>query len=234
MADDVLEQLAGQSTDPMLLVSQQSLRIARICKVVSEVAFDVNYTPAQVASLYKLSHTPSRGAELTVMPGCQLESLVLGKINQFLCLVRVRDKRLLYVHVCAVFEAEPSKFEVSFRRSRDVDNIRMRGAQHLPRISEVMLDGKPIAELLGHQGLAIADCYDLAILESQYLRHVGIGDFAASHNGNPKHAFHPACSFGKNDAIPPRWTLFAPSPAGSSIFRCYTASSSNMRAIVSD
>src|SRR5579862_5232007 len=138
------------------------------------------------------------------MPGCQLESLILGKVNQFLCLVRIRDKRLLHVNVCAVFEAEPSKFEVSFRGSCDVDNIRMSCAQHLRRVCEVALDGKSIAELLGHQRLAIAGCHDLAILKSLYLCHVGIGDFAASHNGDLKHAFHPAYSSGKSASSPLR------------------------------
>src|SRR6266403_1267211 len=42
VADDILKQLAGQPTYPMLLVSQQGPRIARICKVVTIVAFDMN------------------------------------------------------------------------------------------------------------------------------------------------------------------------------------------------
>ena len=133
-----------------------------------------------------------------------------------------------------MFEAEPGKFEVPFRRGCDVDNIRVRGAQHLGRVREVALDRKSIAELLGHQGLAIADGHDLAILKSLYLRHVGIGDFAASHNGNLKHTFHPARSFGKSAVIPPRSALLASSPAGSSISRCCNAFSSSKRAIVSD
>ena len=49
------------------------------------------------------------------------------------------------------------------------------------------LDRKPVAELLGHQRLPIANTDDFASLNSLYLLRVRVCDLATPNDGNPKH-----------------------------------------------
>src|SRR6516162_1658243 len=121
---------------------------------------------------------------------------------------------------------------MALRGCRDVDNVRSGLIQEFQRVSEVMTDRESFTQLFGHQGLTIAYCCDLTILDSLDLRCVSIRDFAASDDGDPKHSFRPDGSSQKSAAIPPRWVPAAPSPTGSSISRCYSGPSSSKRAIV--
>src|SRR6516165_3255309 len=133
-----------------------------------------------------------------------------------------------------MLKAQLGKFEVSGWGRRDMHNVRLCAAQKLFQLRKVLLDRESFTQLFGHQGLTVARCYNLAILNALYLRCMGIRDFPAPHNGNTKHSFRPDGSFRKSAAIPPSRRLAAPSLTGSSISRCYNWSSSNKRAIVCD
>src|SRR5438128_652338 len=81
VANDVVQQLAGQLSHPMLLVRQQRPRVAPLPQFVAVVAFHVDGGAAEVTPRHQLAKSPRRMAELGVMAGGNLEALLLGQTD---------------------------------------------------------------------------------------------------------------------------------------------------------
>src|ERR1700722_3070730 len=131
-----------------------------------------------------------------------------------------------------MFQTELGKIEMTFWRGRDVDDIRLGPAQKLIHVTKVLLNRKPLVELLGHERFTVAHAHDLAVLDDLNRRRVGVRDFAAPDDGNLKHVVLPAHNFGNSGVGPPPLKLSASSQAWSSISYCYSVSFSSTRATV--
>ena len=66
-------------------------------------------------------------------------------------------------------------------------DVGSRVAQELGQVAEVRPDREPLAELPGHQRLAVADADDLASPDPLDLRRVRVRDLAAADDGDLKH-----------------------------------------------
>ena len=183
VADDILEEGARQLPHPMIFVAEKGLGKPRVRKIVTVLAFHVDRLAAQIAALDQFPHADHGMRELGIMPGDDLEPLVVSEPYQFLCLGRIQREWLLHIDVAAGLQAHLSQLEVALRRRRDVDDIGLDRIEHLPSVPEISLDMETIGHLLGHQrlGVAYADdpCFgDPLDLEGMLIRHLPATDYA--------------------------------------------------------
>src|SRR5260370_32016562 len=121
------------------------------------------------------------------MPGSDLEPSLAGQPNKTLRCLRVEGEGLIYIDMATRLEANPRQIKVAGWRRSNVNNIGPAFTQQCVNVAEVPFDRKSLAELLRHQRFPVADPDDLATLNSLDLRGVGVGNLAASNDGNFKH-----------------------------------------------
>src|SRR5260370_496068 len=189
MANDVVQKLAGESADPVLLVAQERSRIPRPRDFVAVVAFHVHRPVAQEPTLHESPHAPCDMGELVVMPGSDLEPALAGQPNKTLRFVRVEGEGLLYIDMATRLEANPRQIKVAGWRRSDVNNIRLAFTQQCVNVAEVPFDRQLLAEILRHERFPVTDSDDLASLDPPDLRCMRVGNLAASDDGNLKHCF---------------------------------------------
>ena len=223
VADDILQKLARQSSNPMPLIPQNGSRVSGAAQFVPIVALHVHRSLPQEAASYQRPHAPCRMAELVVVAGGDLEPFLVGKSKKAFCLVPVQGEGLLHVHMTLFFQATGSHVEVAFGGGRDMNHVGTALAQHLCKVGETPFNRKPLRELACHQGFAVADCHDLAFRYPSYLGGMGIRDFAASDHGDLKHCLSPPDRPRNSAETLPPWVSWAPTPIGFSALRYCTA-----------
>src|SRR5262249_38389745 len=81
VADDVVQQLARQLSDPMPTISQQRSSVVLIFQVIAKVAFNVDGFTAKNSLSYELARLKHLGRELKIMSSSDLEVLTFGQRN---------------------------------------------------------------------------------------------------------------------------------------------------------
>jgi hypothetical protein len=89
--------------------------------------------------------------------------------------------------MCTVEQTFFGNFEMVTWRRRDMDHIRPNFVKEPAQVAEMPADTKSLAQLFGHQFLAIAGTGDFASGYPLYLRRVRVGDLPATDYGDFKH-----------------------------------------------
>ena len=93
-------------------------------------------------------------------------------------------KWFFQVNMTPRFEALLANRVMALRRRSNVDNIRLDQTKHFLHGRKAFRNTEPLAQLLGHEQLPIADRNDLAIRNPMDCMHMLIGNFAATDDGN--------------------------------------------------
>src|SRR5215469_11172735 len=92
---------------------------------------------------------------------------------------------------------------MALRRCRDVDDVGPRLFDHLLHVRKLSGDLESVHHLMRHERVGITDGDDLRVWNSQNLRGMLIGDFAAAHDARPDHRWSFAArTYSKNRSKP--------------------------------
>src|ERR1700738_695637 len=127
-------------------------------------------------------------AKLVIMPCGYFASSVVRECNQSSRLILIEREWLLHIHMASPFQTQLGDVEMSFRRGCDMDNVWLGLRQELGQVTKVLFDRKPLAELLCHRRLRVAQSKDFASRDPFDLRSVRICDFPTSYDSYLKHS----------------------------------------------
>ena len=184
VADEIVKKLAGQLADPMRFAAENRSDITGVAQVISPMAFKVDRLAAEKTTGHELAHFHHFQGELIIMAGGDFQVPAFGERNQFLRLRRRDRERLFQINMAAGFETLPGQREMSLRGRGDVNDIRLRGFQHLLCVGENARNPEAFGQLPGHEPFAVADRNDFAVGNATDGLHVLVGDFSAPNDGN--------------------------------------------------
>src|ERR1043166_3415985 len=193
MADDVVQKLSGELSNPVLFICEQSLGIP-FAHFVAIKTLHVDRRTAQVSPLHECSHATGSMSELVVVAGSYLEAFPISQPQQFLRLRGTQRKWLFNVNMTTRIQALLSQREMTLGRSGQMDDVGPCRLQQFTRIGKPVFHSKSFSQLPGHQFFLIADRNDLTILDPANLRGMGISNLAAPNDSYLKHVAPSPCT----------------------------------------
>jgi hypothetical protein len=148
------------------------------------MAFHMDWASAEKSTANKATHLQHLLRELIVMARGELEPGLFGSVDQLASFRGGKSERLFKINVCAEAEALLSEGEVTLWRRGDVDYVGPDTCQHLAE-SRKWISAGPLAKLLGHERLSIANSNERAITSPPHRLYVLVGDLAATYDRGP-------------------------------------------------
>src|SRR6266403_6146843 len=194
MTNDVMEQLARQSSDPVSGITQNGCHVTSVAQIVGPIAFHMDRLPSQKSCFREPTHFQHLKSELIIMTSCHLQTAPFCKFDQRFRLFSCNGKRLLQINVAPEFKALFGELEMTWWRGCNVDHLRLSTAEHFLHISKAFGNVKALAQLFGHEQFLVADRDYLAIRNPMNRANVLIRYLSAPNYSYTKHRYLPLTS----------------------------------------
>src|SRR5688572_2188053 len=124
MTDNVVQQFARQTPNPVVFIPQKGPGVNRIAQVITVVTLHVKHLPAEVPLADKLPQATRDMGELQIVSRGDFEVFRVRQVNQLLRIAKVQCEGLFYVDVGSRLDTYASQRVVTLRRRSDVHDVR--------------------------------------------------------------------------------------------------------------
>src|SRR6188768_1526942 len=140
----------------------------------------MNRLATQASAPNQLSHPDHFRIELVVMPCCNLETKLLCQGHHCPRFCKINGEWLFDIYVTARSQAFARQFEMTLRRSRDVNHVGTRDLEQLLDIVKAALHLVSLRQLVGHPLLAVTNANKAAAGNTSNLSRMLLGDLPTS------------------------------------------------------
>src|ERR1051325_3754543 len=186
VADDIVQKLSRELSNPVLFIGEQSLRVP-FAHFVAIITLHIGRRAAEISALDECSHATGGMSELIVVAGSYLEAFPISQPQQFLRIRSMEREGLFNVNMATGVEALLPQGEMILRGSCEMDDVRPCRLKQFTKISKPVFHSESFGQLPGHQFFLIADRNNLTILDPANLRDMRIGNLAAPDDSHLKH-----------------------------------------------